>query len=137
MNKQIILPMVTYVMYIGFVAIYMFLTRLRAIQGKDVSMKYFKTYPKESIPDRMVITSRHFDNQFQVPVLFLIGCAMHFSLGLVNNLTLILAWGFVASRAVHAFVHLGANHIPSRATAYAIGWLLVTALWGQLAVLAM
>jgi len=99
-------------------------------------MKYFKTYPAESLPERVVVTGRHFDNQFQVPVLFLIGSAMHFSLGMVNSLTLLFAWGFVVSRFAHAFVHLGSNYIPARAAAYAFGWLLVTGLWLQLAVFA-
>lgn len=137
MKNEIILPMVTYVLYIGFVACFMFMARLNAIRGRNISMKYFKTYLTEQIPERMIVTSRHFDNQFQVPMLFLIGGAMHFSLGMVNSLTLILAWGFVVSRLAHAFIHLGPNHIPSRAIAYAIGWLLVVGLWIQLASFAM
>lgn len=136
MKNDIILPMVAYVLYIGLMACYMFITRLNAIRGRSVAMKYFKTYPAEQLPERVIVTGRHFDNQFQVPVLFLIGCAMHFSLGLVNSVTLVLAWGFVASRFAHAFIHLGSNHIPSRAVAYAVGWVLVTCLWVQLAVFA-
>lgn len=125
--------MVSYVLYIFVAACYMFLTRLNAIKGRDVSMKYFKTYPTQQLPDRVIVTGRHFDNQFQVPVLFLIGSAMHFGVGMVNSLTLILAWGFVVSRFVHAFIHLGSNHIPARAAAYALGWVLVAGLWLQLA----
>lgn len=133
MKNDIILPMVTYVLYMGIMACYMFMTRLNAVRGRSIPIKYFKTYPAEQLPDRVIVTGRHFDNQFQVPVLFLIGGAMHFSFGMVNSFTLVLAWGFVASRFAHAFVHLGSNHIPARATAYAFGWVLVTGLWLQLA----
>jgi hypothetical protein len=132
MKNQLILPMVIYVLYMGLVAVYMFLTRVNNIKGGAVKMRYFKTYPAEDLPERMIVTSRHYDNQFQVPILFLVAGAMHFSMGMVNSLTLFLAWGFVASRALHAIIHLGSNHIPKRAAFFAMGWIFVTALWLQL-----
>jgi hypothetical protein len=132
MKNQIICPMVVYVLYMNIVAIYMFLTRVMHIKGGEVAMKYFKTYPSQNLPDRVVVTGRHYDNQFQVPILFLIAGSLHYSIGLVNSLTLILAWGFVFTRAIHAFVHLGSNHIPSRAFSFGLGWIMVSALWIQL-----
>ncbi len=135
MKQQIIFPMLAYVLYMGCLSIYMFTARLNAIRGGKVSIKYFKTYSNPDVappPERAVVIARHYDNQFQVPILFLMACTLHFSIGMIDTLTLILAWAFVASRAFHGWVHLGSNNVIKRATAFGVGWLLLILIWIQL-----
>jgi hypothetical protein len=45
-----------------------------------------------------------------------------------------LAWAYVLVRVAHAYIHLGANRLRIRRNAYAIGWLVLLAMWGHLAV---
>ena len=40
-----------------------------------------------------------------------------------------IAWGYVAARVAHAFIHLGGNRIRYRVRVYFISWLLLLALW--------
>ena len=54
----------------------------------------------------------------------LVGCA--------GGLLFWLAWAYVASRVVHAIVHLGGNRIPSRMAVYGASWLVLLAMWATL-----
>lgn len=134
MNKyQLVLPMALYVFYIWCIALYMFSSRLKAIKSKSVSFGYFKTYSGTTQPPaEAVVIARHYDNQFQVPLLFFITCAIHMIVGMTNTLTLALAWGFVVSRFLHGLVHLGSNNVRHRVAVFATGWLLLLGLWIQL-----
>ncbi len=136
MHNPLVLPMIFYVFYICALAVFNLSTRIAAIKSKKMSAKYFKTYTGENPPERVTIVSRHFENQFQVPLLFFAGCCAHMALGLANETTIWLAWAFVATRLFHSMVHLGSNRIPYRLAAYAAGWLVLLFFWGQLGVLA-
>lgn len=79
---------------------------------------------------------RHYDNQFQVPLLFMVSCAALMPSAGHDVPTVWLAWGFVAARLLHTFVHLRGNVVVHRLQAYALGWLMLIALWGRQVLLA-
>lgn len=79
-------------------------------------------------PEAAKKASNAFDNQFQLPVLFAIGIGMALYLG-VGWLEAILSWVFVASRIVHAAIHVTSNHVYHRFAAYMIGLAVLLALW--------
>ena len=133
MKYQLIYPMAFYVFYIWVLAVYMFRTRVKAIKSKEVSYKFFQTYSGDSPQEYTVRVARHYDNQFQVPMLFLITCAAHMALDQAGYTTLVLAWVFVATRLAHSFVHLGSNNLRKRVLAFACGWLVLLIMWGRLA----
>jgi hypothetical protein len=133
MNSQLLIPMVVYVFYIGMLQTYLLKVRINAVRTKKVSRAYYKTFSTgETQPPDALVAGRHFDNQFQVPNLFFIGCVAHLVINQVNGLTVGLAWGFVVARWMHSFVHLGPNHIYSRIATFGLGWLMVLGLWAQL-----
>lgn len=132
MNQQLIYPMAFYVFYMWGLAGYMFFTRLNAIKTHEVPMRFFKTYSGSELKDKVIVTGRHYDNQFQVPILFLITCAVFLAMGQVSQFTLVLAWLFVVTRLAHSFVHLGANNVRHRVIAFASGWITVLMMWGHL-----
>ena len=41
-----------------------------------------------------------------------------------------IAWAFVATRTVHAYVHIYPNHVPTRRKVFMAGWVLVLLLLG-------
>ena len=132
MNKQLIFPMAVYVVYLWVLAVLMFSTRVRSVTSGQVPLKYFKARSGGSPPDHVLLAGRHYDNQFQVPLLFFITCLLQMHLNMATLTTLALAWGFVLSRFFHSWVMLGSNHIPTRVVAFALGWLLLLIMWIQI-----
>jgi hypothetical protein len=133
MKYQLIYPMVAYVFLIWALVLANFRTRVRAVRSRQVSIKYFKAFLGEPPPENVVIRGRHYDNQFQVPVLFLIGCVAHFAVGAADQMTLVLAWTFIATRLAHSLIHLGSNRLGPRVAAFGLGWLVLGIFYAQLA----
>jgi hypothetical protein len=71
-------------------------------------------------------------NQFELPVLFYAVAAFALILGAVDLTLVALAWAFVASRLVHAAIHIGPNKVRWRGPAFIFGFLIVTAMWAWL-----
>lgn len=124
--------MAVYVFFMWISTVLMFKTRVRAIKTGQVPPKYYRAHIGDTPPEKVVVIGRHYDNQFQVPLLFFITCAFQMLMGQANLLTVILAWLFVVSRAIHSWVLLGRNILQQRVAAFAFGWLVILALWIQL-----
>jgi hypothetical protein len=71
-------------------------------------------------------------NQFELPVLFYAVAAFALIVGAVDLTLVALAWAFVASRVVHAAIHIGPNKVRWRGPAFVLGFLIVTAMWIKL-----
>lgn len=76
----------------------------------------------------VVLTSKNLANQFQFPVIFYVLCLVLAGLDAVGPATLAVAWLFVASRCVHACVHVTSNYVPMRMRAFIAGVILLLAL---------
>jgi hypothetical protein len=131
MTNQLVFPMAAYVLYMWCLAVLNFRTRVGSAKRGEVDPKYFKAL-QGSAPERVITVGRHFDNQFQAPVIFLIGCVAHMVLGKANDLTIVLAWAFIVTRLAHSFIHLGGNKLRKRVMAFAAGWLVMLVMYGQL-----
>lgn len=81
-----------------------------------------------SIP--VVLTSKNLANQFQLPVIFYVLCLILASLDAVTMVTLVVAWVFVVTRYVHAYVHVSTNYVPARLRAFLLGALSLFVLFG-------
>jgi len=71
-------------------------------------------------------------NQFELPVLFYAVTAFALILGAVDLTMVALAWSFVASRILHAAIHVGPNKVRWRGPSFVLGFLIVTAMWVKL-----
>lgn len=69
----------------------------------------------------VVLTSNNLANQTQLPVLFYVLCIVMAQIGAVTALTLSIAWLFVISRILHAYVHVSTNYVPLRMRAFLFG----------------
>ncbi len=130
-HMNLIIPMTVYVLYVALLSLAMLFIRIGAVKRKEVSFGYFKVY-QGAAPDRVIAIGRHFDNQFQLPVLFFIACSLYLSLGKSDDIAVIMAWIFVGLRLAHAFVHLGKNHPLLRAQVYAAGMVVTLLFWVRL-----
>lgn len=133
---SLIYPIAFYIFYIFTLFLIVAFVRVRGVRRGEIPLEYFSTYAGRGPPEWMVILGRHYDNQFQVPVLFLLTCvaALHLPTG-TDDIFLVLSWGFVVSRLLHTAMHLGGNNVVHRLTAYAVGWSLLIALWMRLLLL--
>lgn len=75
----------------------------------------------------------NFNNQFQLPVLFCVAVLVAHATGQGSGLFVQLAWAFVATRLVHALIQWTYNRVVHRFAVYAIGALVLWAMWGLLA----
>jgi len=82
-------------------------------------------------PERVQKINNNIRNQFEVPVLFYVVVITLCMLDAAGALALLLAWLFVASRILHAYIHLGSNYVPARRTVFTFGVLIVMIMLGQ------
>jgi hypothetical protein len=88
---------------------------------------------KSKWPEKSRLVANAFENQFEMPMLFFVAAllALYFGATLIE---VGLAWAFVASRFVHAAIHLTSNHVVRRFSAYAAGVVILGLLWLDLSV---
>ena len=93
----------------------------KAIKSKSLKMNYFKIY-KGRVPDYIAVSRQTLKNQFELPIIFyfLISIILYFEQ--VFFIDLSLAWLFVLSRYVHAYVRLSSNRIKHRSITFQIGF---------------
>jgi len=80
-------------------------------------------------PTRTLQIGYAFQNQFEVPLLFYGLVILALVTKQADLLFVVLAWIFVASRLVHAFVHVTSNKLQARGGFFGVGVLVVTIMW--------
>ena len=106
-----------YTLGFGF---YMFTRRKKAVRNNEIKIQHFKSYQGETT-EELAILQNHFNNQFQIPLIFYVVSVLSIQQNKVTLLMLAVATVFVLSRFFHAYIHLGSNHVLKRATAYMLG----------------
>ena len=102
--------------------------KARAVKSGQVDME--KTaLDNDAWPDYVLMVSNNIRNQFQVPVLFYVLCFLLYSIDAVSTTVLFLAWAFVISRAIHAYIHMSSNFVPVRFSVFTIGFLIMIAMF--------
>ncbi len=118
------------VFYISIMGFFTFLVRKKSVQDKQTSLKYFKAFePQYAPPEYIIRVGRHFDNLFQLPILFLVSCSILVFFNLNSFEALLAAWAFLASRLIHSYIHLGSNHVLYRFVFYATGLACIAFIW--------
>ena len=103
--------------------------RIENVKSGAVSTKYFKLMEGQEVTEIITKTTRCFNNMFEVPMLFYVGCLLYASLGYESAVGIFFAWVFVAMRYVQAFVHLTYNHLIHRMLSFWLAFLSVMVLW--------
>ncbi|WP_019531577.1 MAPEG family protein [Dasania marina] len=118
--------MVVLTFIIGFVALK---TRFASVKNGEVKASYYRLMAGQEVPNTVTQSTRAFNNQFEVPVLFYVVCTLYISMGIENPYAIYTAWAFVVFRCIHAVIHLTYNHVLHRLSAYWLAILCVLALW--------
>jgi hypothetical protein len=66
-----------------------------------------------------------YTNQFELPVLFYVLCLTAQITRTADIIFVVLAWLFVASRVLHAYIHTTSNVVRSRGAAFGIGYIVL------------
>lgn len=83
-------------------------------------------------PDAAAKRAANYSNQFEMPVLFYAVCAFALIVKGADTIMIALAWAFVITRILHAYVHIGSNRVKVRMPIFALGALIVLIMWLKL-----
>lgn len=122
-------PMALMVLLTFIVGLVAARARFAGVRSGEVKYKYFKLMQGQEVPERVTVTTRCFNNMFEVPVLFYVACTLCISLGVEGLPGLVLAWLFVALRYLQALIHLTSNHFLHRMVVFWTAFLCVVLLW--------
>jgi hypothetical protein len=82
-----------------------------------------------SWPARVTQVGNSYNSQFQLPILFYLLVAFAWPLHKADLLFVVMSWLFVATRLVHAYIHVTSNHVGRRFNAFAAGFLVLSLMW--------
>lgn len=109
-----------------------FITRVKLAKVGEVKMDFFKLFQGEEHP-RVRVTSRHYANIFEVPLLFYTASVLAIALKIDCNVLAIVAWCFVGFRVLHSVIHLTYNKVQHRVLAFLASNVCVFTMWAIIA----
>lgn len=125
-------PMIAHVALVVALYALLGLRRGAAVRAGRARISQFRENLNE--PQDSLFVRNSLANQFELPVLFHAACLALFVAGAAGAWAVVLAWLFVVSRYVHAFIHVTTNRIRLRQPAFASGFAVLVVLWAMLAV---
>ena len=132
MTFYLVLPVFLYVIHVTYLGLRMFRQRIKAVSQGEMNGKFFKSYDEKfKVPQEIQILSRHFDNQFQIPMLYFVTVLFALQMQVTHWGMILSAWIFLFSRLCHSYVHLGSNKVLLRAKSYFFGVIVLIIMWVQ------
>lgn len=122
--KQIFWPVLVQILLtiVGFML--MGVQKAKAVKANDVDMT--KTaLNNDAWPEYVMKVTNNVRNQFQVPLLFYVICFVFYSINAVTTTVLYLAWAFVITRIIHAYIHMSSNYLPARFRVFTLGFVIL------------
>lgn len=132
MEKLILLPVFVQVLLTSVVMVLMGRRRIAAAKNKEISISAFRTMNLTGANEQVIATSRNFDNQFQMPMLYLFSVLFTLQLGVADMIYVVMGAAFVALRVVHTVVHISTNHVRTRFNVFLLGCAVLWAIWLRL-----
>jgi len=126
-EKMIFLPVLIHILLTLSVFIALASAKKKALQEGGVNEDRRGLFD-DAWPNKVIQINNNIRNQFELPILFYILVMMLWQLGGVNSVAIVLAWLFVGSRVLHAYIHTGTNYVPLRRRIFTFGALMVLAL---------
>jgi hypothetical protein len=90
---------------------------------QDISLRE-SNWPKSAMQN-----SYAFSNQFELPVLFCVLTILALVTKQADLLFVVMAWIFVVSRILHAYIHVTSNYVPMRGLSFAAGCATLFLMW--------
>jgi hypothetical protein len=129
---EIFRPMVAHVLLVFVLYALLSIRRVGLVRAGKVSVSQFRENRDE--PGESLVVRNSIANQFELPVLFHVCCVLLYITEADNIVSLALAWVFIASRYLHAFVHVTSNRIRYRRPLFMVGVAALGGMWIWLSV---
>ena len=131
--KMILLPLFIQVALTFVILFWMARSRIGALKAGELKMADM-ALGQAVWPPRVQQVSNSYHSQLQLPVLFYVLTILAIMTRHADFIFVVLAWLFVASRIVHAFIHCTTNYVRHRFNAFAVGVFILLAMWIMFAV---
>ncbi|MGL4395611.1 MAG: MAPEG family protein [Hyphomicrobium sp.] len=129
MPIEIVLPMGVLALWTLIVLLLIPITRIRAARAGRVHVKDFRYGESPNVPGDVSLPNRDYMNLLELPVLFYAACLVAYASQRIDPVIVTLAWAFVGARVAHSIVHLTYNNVLHRLVVFALGALIVMAMW--------
>ena len=126
--QVILLPLFVQVALTFVLLFWMGLSRVGAIRRKETRISDV-ALGQLNWPIKVQQISNCFANQFQLPVLFYALVALALLTKSADLLFVVLSWAFVLTRLLHAYIHAGSNVVRHRFNVFALGAVILSAMW--------
>jgi hypothetical protein len=103
--------------------------RFRAAFAGKVRAQDFKYGESARVPGDVSIPNRNYMNLLELPLLFYVLCLAQYVTAQVGMVTLVLAWVYVALRALHSLIHLTWNNVMHRLVVFAASNVVLGTMW--------
>lgn len=130
----ILLPPTVMVFLTGFVWLRLGSDRLGEMRARKIHPQQVATSRQMADAMQNTQSADHFRNLFEVPVLFYALCGFLAITKMTTWLLLACAWGYVALRAGHTFIHLTSNKVIRRFQMFVASTIVLYVMWGIFAV---
>jgi hypothetical protein len=131
-NAAIVYPVFAHVVLVFVLMLVMFNRRVAAIKARELTLRD-AMLPARAFPERATLAANAYQNQFEMPLLFYAAVLFAIVLNGVNTALVVLAWAYVAARAVHALLHVNGANALQRMRPFAVSALILLAMWVLLA----
>ena len=132
MTSAIVSPMCAYTLFLFAIWALLGYVRISGGLRGTIPAQYLRVGEGPLPPAKIVDIHHHFSNQFEVPLLFYLGCIAALVTESVDRATLTLAWSFVGLRVVHTAIVLVNNKPRIRVAPYVLSTFAVWAMWANL-----
>lgn len=126
--QYVLLPLFVQVALTFALLFWMANARIGAIKSKTTKMADV-ALGQSNWPAKVQQIGNSYHSQFQIPVLFYVLVALAILSKTADLLFVVMAWLFVITRLVHAYIHTGTNYVPHRFKAFAAGVFILLAMW--------
>jgi hypothetical protein len=133
-DYAILLPPTALAFLTGIVWLKMGSDRLAELRARRIHPQQVATSKQMADTLQNTQAADHFRNLFEAPVLFYALCAFLAITHLTTLFLLACAWGYVALRAFHAYIHLTHNKVVRRFQAFVASTIVLYVMWGVFAV---
>jgi hypothetical protein len=128
-STQILFPMFALVGLTFTVLLMIPIARFRAAFAGKVTAGDFAFGESPRVPPETQLPNRNYMNLLEAPVLFYAACLTLYVTNTADRTALIIAWTYVALRALHSIIHLSYNNVIHRLTVFATSNFVLAGLW--------
>lgn len=131
--KPLLLPLLAQVTLTFIVMIIMYHKRIAEMKSKNIQPQQIESRSKsKTMLTDSASGADNYSNLFESPVLFYTAILLTLILMVQDNILVMLAWTYVASRYVHSFIHVTYNEVMHRFAVFIFGSFALLAFWLRL-----